>query len=175
MINSRQIRNWQTTNVLMDLIQSLFVALLLQPCSELWMVSPWISDITVLENSAGEFRSLVPDWERVPIRLSQVLVYLAEHQCNVYVVTRANQHNQAFLQILQDRLLHRNSVMNIRCSPLLHEKGLLAGDLFFLSGSFNFTFYGVSLNEEVAYLYSDPDTISTNRVVFHDRWERDDL
>jgi len=139
------------------------------------MVSPWISDIAVLENGAGEFRSLVPDWERVPIRLSQFLVYLAEHQCNVYVVTRPSQHNQVFLQILQDRLPKRGSLVNIRHSPLVHEKGLLASDLFFLSGSFNFTFYGVSLNEEVAYLYTDPETIAMNRVVFYDRWERDDL
>lgn len=166
----RQVRNWQAARFLPDLLQSIFVAEILVPSEELWLVSPWISDIPIINNEAGEFSSLVPEWDRAPIRLSQVLHYLVEHFAHVYITTRAEEHNKSFLQALQKAPQGHTGSIQVQESTLLHEKGLLGRD-FFLSGSFNFTFYGISLNDEIAHLHTDPTIVAENRIAFRERWK----
>lgn len=51
----------------------------------------------------------------------------------------------------------------------LHEKGIL-GDGFYLSGSMNFTFSGISLNEEAVHFIVDPAAVAENRVALFSRW-----
>ena len=51
----------------------------------------------------------------------------------------------------------------------LHEQGIL-GDGFYLSGSMNFTFSGISLNEEAVHFIVEPSTVAENRVIFLSRW-----
>ncbi len=165
----RVIRSWQSIRVLPDLIQSIFAAEILSPSGELWLVSPWVSDIPVLDNRAGEYTVLVPTWDRIPIRLSQVLLYLAGRSTRICVATRNDDHNQPFLHALHDKVTSSESSIQIREAPLLHEKGLLGGN-FFLSGSFNFTYYGITLNEEIAYLYTDPTLVAENSIAFRERW-----
>ena len=162
-IQPRQIRNRQATRFLPDLLQSIFVGELLAPSEELWLVSPWISDIPIINNEAGQFRSLVPEWDLAPIRLSQILQYLAKHSTKIYIAMRDGKHNKPFLQYSEI------DGVNIYVAPFLHEKGLL-GDDYFLSGSFNFTFNGITLNEEMAHLYTDKAVIAANRISFNERW-----
>ncbi|MNN29548.1 hypothetical protein D3C81_1431590 [compost metagenome] len=52
---------------------------------------------------------------------------------------------------------------------LLHEKGLI-GDHFYLNGSMNFTFNGISLNEEMVQLITDHEQIAHNRIAFIEKW-----
>lgn len=166
----REIRNSQATRFIPDLLQSLFAMELIMPSDELWLISPWISDIPILDNRTGEFASLVPEWDRVHIRLSQVLCYLADHSAQITVATRTGEkYSQSFLHALEGTPQHRNNTIRLREAEQLHEKGLL-GRCFFLSGSFNFTFHGITMNEEIAHLYTDPATISENRIALSARW-----
>ena len=100
-IQPRQIRNRQATRFLPDLLQSIFVGELLAPSEELWLVSPWVSDIPIISNEAGQFRSVVPEWDLAPIRISQILQYLAKHSTKIHVVMREAKHNKPFLQCLE--------------------------------------------------------------------------
>ncbi len=46
------------------------------PSRCLWLVSPCISDIPVIDNNANTFLCLEPSWTRTRIRLSQLLATL---------------------------------------------------------------------------------------------------
>lgn len=48
------------TRILNDLMQNLLVTELLVPSRQLWVLSPWISDIDVIDNTAGQFKSVLP-------------------------------------------------------------------------------------------------------------------
>lgn len=163
-IEPRQIRNRQATRFLPDLLQSIFAGELLAPSRELWLVSPWVSDIPIVSNEAGQFRSVVPEWDLAPIRISQILQYLVKRSVQIHIATRDDKHNRPFLQCLQTI-----DGINRHIAPHLHEKGLL-GDDYFLSGSFNLTFYGMTLNDEIAHLYTDKAIIAANRLAFNERW-----
>ena len=59
------------------LLSSVFLAELLAPSKCLWIVSPWISDVPLIDNSADSIEPLRSFGPRF-IRLTEVLVTLAE-------------------------------------------------------------------------------------------------
>ena len=49
--------------VLKELMQNIFVAELLNPSQKLvWIVSPWVSDVRLIDNRGGNFDIVNPDW-----------------------------------------------------------------------------------------------------------------
>jgi len=84
------------TSTLQELLQTLFVAELLQPGEEIWIVSPWISNVVLIDNRSGSFDFLNPEWGRREIRLTDVLITLMNYNCHVHVVTRNDPGNDAF-------------------------------------------------------------------------------
>jgi hypothetical protein len=170
-MSAREIRNAQSSRHLPDLLQSLFSAELFAPGERLWLVSPWISDIPLLDNTAGQFEALAPQWDRAPVRLSQVLAHLAECGTVIHVATRDTERNQAFHATIADaaRRLPRRIHLHLDLTSRLHEKGLLADD-WYLEGSLNLTYGGIYLNEEKALLHRDGETIAENHIFFAQRW-----
>jgi hypothetical protein len=152
-----------------DLLQAIFVAELLSPSRCLWLVSPWVSDIPVIDNRTNAFLSLDPIWTRSQVTLSQVLIRLAELGTTVRVATRPDTRNRAFL----DRLFRASEAGSLpiamREEEDLHEKGIL-GDGFYLSGSMNLTYSGIALNEEAVHFIVSPADVSENRLVLLARW-----
>jgi phosphatidylserine/phosphatidylglycerophosphate/cardiolipin synthase-like enzyme len=59
--------------------------------------------------------------------------------------------------------------LRLHSADELHEKGVL-GDGFYLSGSMNFTFSGISLNEEAVHYSVDPAFVAENKILFANRW-----
>jgi phosphatidylserine/phosphatidylglycerophosphate/cardiolipin synthase-like enzyme len=51
----------------------------------------------------------------------------------------------------------------------LHAKGLV-GDSFALNGSMNFTFNGITVNEEELNYYTDPTAIAERKIILTERW-----
>lgn len=150
-----------------DLLQAIFVAEMIAPSGCLWVVSPWISDIPVIDNSTNGFQYLNMSWGREKIRFSKVLAGLAELGSTVHVATRPLPHNRGFV----DRLTEGAAARRIRTHLVedLHEKGIL-GDSFYLGGSMNFTFNGISINEEAVIYKTDPEVVAARRVAYKDRW-----
>jgi phosphatidylserine/phosphatidylglycerophosphate/cardiolipin synthase-like enzyme len=152
-----------------DFLQSLFVAELLWPSQRLWISSPWISDVELIDNTARQFSSLNPDWPAARIRLSAVLAALLERGAEVILITNRSPHNEDFFARMAplERLYGKR--LRIIKAANLHEKGILS-DTFTLNGSMNLTYGGVYCNEEYLIYRCDPARVAERRVTLEDRW-----
>lgn len=152
-----------------DLLQTIFATELLMPSQRIWLVSPWISDIPILDNRANQFLTVEPQWARRFVSLSEVLAHLIKMGTKVNVITRPADHNHAFLQTLQQRVGQGEPNLFVRKKAILHAKGLL-GDRYYLMGSMNFTFNGITVSEESLQYLTDPVHVAENRAEFVSKW-----
>ncbi|WP_242041075.1 phospholipase D-like domain-containing protein DpdK [Leptolyngbya sp. FACHB-261] len=164
---TRYIHSRLTSRQVPDLLQTILVAELIAPSQNLWLVSPWISDIPVIDNTANTFQALEPSWYRSKIRLSQVLASLTQQGTTVYVATRPDSHNNSFLETLRAKA--DSDYLRIYKVEELHSKGILT-DTFYLAGSMNFTFNGITVNQETLSYETDPTVIAEQKLNFRVRW-----
>jgi hypothetical protein len=154
--------------LLNDLLQNLLVAELLVPSAQLWILSPWISDIGVIDNTAGQFRSALPGMPARPIRFTEVLIELARRGSSVRVIMRQHDRNVLVQQRFNDAIgVGPHPSVLIREN--LHDKGMV-GDRFHVHGSMNFTFFGQAVNEEGVTVTTDPDQIARARVEYQAKY-----
>ena len=153
-----------------ELLEGIFVAELLVPSESIWLVSPWITDIDILDNRCGQFSSLVPDWGLRRIRLSEVFAHII-NQSRVHNVARPDSHNDSFLQKMRDlsRASDTPDNLHVVIRDSLHLKGLLGQD-YYLSGSMNLTYNGVEVNHEGVSLDRSPISISEARIHFQESY-----
>jgi hypothetical protein len=151
-----------------DVLQALFVGELLSPSRDVWVVSPWLSDIPVLDNRGGEFAVLLPGASSRTLSLVDVLVTLAERGTRLHVVTRQDPSNQPVLQRLRAARALLPAI-DISIRERIHEKGLLTSRLY-LEGSMNFTHAGRERNEEGLSVNSDRDYVASMHVDFSGRF-----
>lgn len=156
---------------LADALQALFVSELLEPSQPLWLVTPWISDVVVLDNRAGRFTGLLPDMPQRPIRLSEVLVAQMQRGGEVVVACRTDDHNKAFIERLTALASDASVEPRFLCrySDELHEKGVLTRDVL-LNGSMNLTHNGLRRLEESIHVTDDADAVARARHAYEDRW-----
>jgi hypothetical protein len=150
-------------------LQSLFITELLFPSERLWICSAWITDIEVLDNRARQFAALAPSWPAAPIRLSGVVEALLERNSSVVVIVNEEEHNNAFVRILKPQQEKHPRRCCVLREKNLHEKGI-HGDHFTLDGSMNFTFNGVTINEEHLVYRTSPAAISERLLELERRW-----
>ena len=84
-------------NVVREVLQLMFVSEFLTRGEEVWLVSPWISNIVLLDNRAGGFDAINPEWRRREIRLVDVAIQILSSGGRVTVVSRPDEHNKRFL------------------------------------------------------------------------------
>jgi hypothetical protein len=152
-----------------DLLQSIFAAELIAPGPCLWLVSPWITDIPVLDNRANGFTSVVGDWEGSRVRLSTVLAWLLHRGSTVHVATRPDEVSEDFLERLETLAGSGRARLRVHQTEALHEKGVL-GEGFYLSGSMNFTQSGLGFNQEMLYYDTNPGVVAHHRQLFTAWW-----
>ncbi|MFI6817225.1 phospholipase D-like domain-containing protein DpdK [Nonomuraea sp. NPDC050328] len=157
------------TRLLNDLIQNLLVTELLAPSSQLLVLSPWVSDIAVIDNAAGQFKSVLPGLPARPIRLTEVLVELARRGTDVQVVIRDDPRNTITRQRLTE-LAPVGPRPTLVLRNALHDKGILSSR-FHIHGSMNFTYFGQTMNEEGVTVVSDPDHIARAWVDYQNRYQ----
>jgi phosphatidylserine/phosphatidylglycerophosphate/cardiolipin synthase-like enzyme len=151
---------------LQDLLQTIFVAELLAPSCELWLVSPWITNIAVINDSSGRFRVL-NESGRSRLYLVDVLARLLQDGTRVVVVTRPKESG-AFLSALRNASKHLSADrLAIIERDTLHAKGLV-GDHYCVWGSMNFTWSGTSRWEE---LVEVADGVKVNEILAEFRQE----
>ena len=152
-----------------NLLQSILAAELLAPSEVLWIVSPWISDVGVLDNTTGGFAGLEPTWGRRSITLVEVLAALLRRGSRVVVATRTDDHNLRFVRRLQQSAesagLRGRLLVVLDERERLHEKGIV-GDDFYLSGSMNVTYNGIRLHDEAVRFELDDEVVAGARVNF---------
>jgi phosphatidylserine/phosphatidylglycerophosphate/cardiolipin synthase-like enzyme len=167
--SSRVIHSRAGDKQIPDLLAMVFASELLRPSSDIWLVSPWISDIPILDNRADRFVTIDPAWSRRQVPLSQVLTRLRADGARVRVATRDIDTNRHFLETLSRVSTAAGSPIRVYCNDELHEKGLVT-DRCFLSGSMNFTFNGITINQESVHLYTDHDAVARARTTMQSRW-----
>lgn len=163
--------SWRCQDEVRELLQATFVSELLSPSRCLWLVSPWVSDIPIIDNRTGAFDSLDPSWGPRVVRLTEVLGLLLRRGATVVLATRPVDHNRPFVEQMHAaaRDVATQDALYVNESEDLHEKGVL-GDDFYLSGSMNLTYGGVELLEEtVKYDTSEP-VIAQAQLVYFERW-----
>jgi hypothetical protein len=153
-----------------ELLEGLFVAELLVPSDSVWLVSPWITDLDILDNRSGQFSSLVPAWGLRKIRLSEVFAAMMDRAV-MHIVARPDSHNDAFIQKMHDLSASSDARDNLKVSmhETLHLKGLLGQD-YYLSGSMNLTYNGVEVNHEGVFLDRSPEAVAAARIHFQENY-----
>jgi phosphatidylserine/phosphatidylglycerophosphate/cardiolipin synthase-like enzyme len=165
----RQIATTGSPIVPIDFLQSIFIAELIHPSRRLWISSPWISDIELIDNRARQFGTLCPDWPATRIRLSRVFETILERGGNLVIIVNDAAHNDEFMSRMQPLERFYNSQVRLVRSSLLHEKGIL-GDWFSLAGSMNLTYRGVYINQEYLIYTCDSSRVAERRIAFENRW-----
>lgn len=146
----RTLRPSPVTGIRVDpLLTAALLAELLQPSDELWLVSPWISDVPAVDNTRGDYDALFVDASARVYPFSVTLSLIVAAGSHLTVVTRPVDHNTPFLDRLHD--LTGRTRMTVVTHSDVHEKTLLGRD-WLLTGSMNFTMRGMQVNDEaVAY------------------------
>ena len=149
-----------------ELLQSVFALELLCPSDKLWLVSPWISDIPVIDNRGATFE--IPEkWGPERISLSKVLVALAVRGTKITVVTITDKSNTAFQSALLDESRRRGVEHMVKViiddEEKLHEKALTGQDLI-IDGSMNITFNGLYIRRERINFDTNPKAVAETRL-----------
>jgi phosphatidylserine/phosphatidylglycerophosphate/cardiolipin synthase-like enzyme len=141
----------------------MFAAELLSPSRCVWVVSPWLRDVPVLDNTTGSFLFLCPDFPRTEIRLSRVLRELITRGATVVIATRRDVGNRQVLDSLTG--LTPSDAIIVHERDELHAKGIV-GDRFSLVGSMNLTYNGLERLTEMLVFETDRGRIEQLRLEF---------
>ena len=154
-------------NIIRELLQIIFLSEIINPSEELWFISPWISDVTLLDNRSGNFDSVNPDWRGREIRLSDLTLHLLTLGTRIIIVTRGDEHNEVFLDKLRDKACEAaiDGLLDLITRDNLHTKGILS-DASLLLGSMNLTYNGLELNDEFVEYDTARDSITKARLAF---------
>lgn len=168
---TRTLRISGYTGVRVDpVLSAVLLAELLAPSEEIWLASPWITDVDVIDNSAGSYDAVFGDTPPLNCRLSDVLAQLCANGARMHVVTRPDQHNEAFLR----RLVAQAPGERLRVTRAMeiHEK-TFCGDRWLLTGSMNFTVRGMTVNDESVKYSIDGTDSAQARLDLTRRWEEE--
>lgn len=150
-----------------EALAAVFAQELLVPSKIVHLMTPWISNIVIFDNSVGEYDGLNPEWTRREIRLVDVLTAIAANDTRLIIRVRPNNHNKPFEKRLFSALADVG--LGDQCdwheNETLHTKSLLT-DHVLISGSMNFTERGIALNEETVIVEFDQERISQAKMEF---------
>lgn len=135
--------------ILQELLQNIFVGEFMAPSKEIWVVSPWISNIDIIQNRHGGFDSINPDWRDTNVRLDDVVLHLLMSGSKVILVANEEKHSDEFFELLKQKSNEKGlgEELTLIRRDSLHTKGIFtsAGAL---TGSMNITYRGVNINDE---------------------------
>ena len=151
-----------------ELLESVLAVELLHPGQEIWLVSPWISDIPVLDNRAGNYSGLEPSWPKRYLTLAELLAFglRTQPQCRLHVVTRPGEHTSRFCDRVRTLIALDGNTERLNLDdrrPELHTKGLVTTGFAF-NGSMNFTYNGVEVLDEAVQLEISPARVAQFRL-----------
>ncbi|MBO3752590.1 phosphatidylserine/phosphatidylglycerophosphate/cardiolipin synthase family protein [Streptosporangiaceae bacterium NEAU-GS5] len=150
------------------IITTVLAGELLAQSPELWLVSPWISDVPGIDNTRGDFDALFLDPVARVYPLSHVLAQLTQTGSQVNVVTRPDDQNRTFVNRFERQANppRYTTVWN----EDVHEK-TLCGQGWLLTGSMNFTTRGMRFNDEAVTYHTDLAAAASTRMDFNHRWK----
>jgi len=164
----RTLRTSPVTGIRVDpVLTAVLLAELLTPSPEIWLISAWISDVPAVDNRRGDYDSLISDASARVYQLSEILGILTERDTRLTVVTRNVAENESFLTRLDRAAIPER--LRVFRDPDVHEK-TFCGCNWLLSGSMNFTFNGMTVNDEFVTYKLDDIAAAQARIDFAHRW-----
>lgn len=150
-----------------DLLAFIFAKELLLPSQDIFLVTPWISNIPILDNHQGGFMSLNPEWAWADIHLVEILTALATRGASLHMHVNTDSHNRYLESRLKESL--SDAGVSEKClwktHKNLHTKGILT-ECVLISGSMNFTRNGIKILDESVEACFDLERIAEARVHF---------
>lgn len=167
---SRRIFKTQLTGpaTLKELLQTMFASEMLLTGERVWVVSPWVTNVALLDNRSGNFDALNPEWGHRAVRVAEILSFLMTRGNHVVVVTRDLEINKGLMTVLEDevRRLDLQDQLSIILREQLHSKGILLSRSMLL-GSMNLTYSGIEINDESVEFVIDPEDIARTRLEYN--------
>jgi len=151
-----------------EVLSLVFAQELLAPSREVFIVAPWISNITIFDSQLGQYSTLNPEWAKRKIRLVEVLVAIASNGTALHIHTRPDDHNKIFKRRIIEAMTDAGLQDQLRWSDKnahLHTKGVLT-DRVLVDGSMNLTESGVALNDEAVTISFEPEQVAAARMHF---------
>lgn len=164
----RTLRTSPVTGIRVDpVLTAVLLSELLAPSPSLWLVSAWISDVPAIDNSRGDYDSLINDSSPRVYQLSEILGLLTHQGAQLTLVTRDVPENDLFLSGV-NRVAAPGRSRVIRGADA-HEKTFCGAD-WLLSGSMNFTVNGMAVNDEAVTYRLDRAAAAQARIDLEHRW-----
>jgi phosphatidylserine/phosphatidylglycerophosphate/cardiolipin synthase-like enzyme len=171
-MSSRQIHSSRNgaRHQVRELLEAVFASEIIHPSRELYLVSPWVRDLPLIDNCSGGFRGLDPSWGRRRFGLVDLLALLVERGCRVVVATRDETNNRAFVRQLEQKVgSGKPARLRVLFAEELHVKGML-GDDYAISGSMNFTHYGLQHNDELVRYELEIERVAELKLSFRNEY-----
>ena len=124
----------------------------------------------MVDNGAGQFSAIDPEWSIGPVCLSAVLRTVLARGGRVNIITRPDPINGAFVETARRIKAVYPDRLRILLDETFHDKGLL-GDDYELSGSMNFTRRGIETNAEHLILRTDHQVVAERNLELQSRWK----
>lgn len=152
-------------STLRELLQTMFIAEMLHTGGTLWIVSPWVSNIVLIDNRSGNFDSINPEWGRREVRLAELLTALMARGSRVVLVTRDIETNKSLVSSLREEAGRQGleDLLVLVLRDELHTKGILFSRSM-LVGSMNLTYNGLEINDESIEFCIDAEDIARTRL-----------
>jgi len=161
------IRSHGGSSQLLDCLGSLLALEAVAPGKEIYVISPYISNAPIFENSRHYWSALFPLAGSGVIYFADILEMFAWRGSKVRLICEpAHSQTREFLQAYGKSFENRSLRDN-------HEKGLITGS-FYLHGSMNFTYSGVKINGERVEIKTGRPDISAALIAARARWEEAD-
>lgn len=166
-MRSRTIRSHGGTQTLKDSLSTLFSLEVIQPSSEIYLISPFLSNTPIMDNRLNGYTDLFPTSDNKIISLADVLSTFAWKKSKVRIICNPERkETREFLEIIGPDIEVRELKNN-------HEKGMVTSN-FYIHGSMNFTYSGININgEHVRITYHTPE-INQALMSARARWEEAD-
>lgn len=151
-----------------ELLQFMFASELLAPSRCIWIVSPWLRDIPVIDNKTGGFTSLCADLPRGDVRLTRVLLALVQRGTRLVIATRPEEGNRQVRDALMEGA-EGSGLVRFHEDRELHAKGIV-GNRFALIGSMNFTYNGIEYLTEMLLFQTERSRVEETRIQFDQQY-----
>lgn len=152
-----------------EALKAILVSELLTPSPQLWLLSPWITDVIALNNRNGNFDHLLPNPEARSYKLSELLADVTDSGAHLTIIMRRHRHNRPFQSSLV-RLCDSARLSLIEYHGA-HEKTFCGSD-WVVTGSMNFTIRGMEYNDEGITYKINSVAAATTRLELAHRWGR---
>jgi len=163
-MSSRIIRSHRGAKVLKDCLTSILALEATRPSDEVYIISPWMSNSPVVDNTGDNFSALFPFANSRIVYLADMLMTFAWAGSKVRLISNLDDPRTSdFLHLLGDSIEYKMLQDN-------HEKGMITSN-FYLHGSMNFTYSGININGESIRITTEGPEVSKAMLAVRERWK----